>query len=121
MPTTTILLGKNQKVSLDGQALDGVREIDIEVETRTVDVTPWNSPNASTLPLLADATVRMLIYTVEDWGKVKAKFLKWPPQRIQMSVTNAYDVPCLPVGVKVVGPINGVVAYEVVLRLYVFN
>lgn len=121
MPTTTILLGKDQQVSLDSNALEGVREIDVDVESRTIDVTPWNSPNASTLPLFADATVRMLIYTVEDWNKVKAKFLKWPPQRIILSVTNAFDVPCLPVSVKVVGPINGVVAYEVVLRLYVFT
>lgn len=118
MATTKVLLGKNQILKLDGAALEGVREVDVDIDERTVDITPWNSQYASTLPVVADATLRLLIYWPEDFAKVQAKFMKWPVEPVTISVTNAYTIRCLPVSVKVVQPISGVVAWEVTFRAY---
>lgn len=118
MATTKVLLAKNQKVTFDGATLEGVREVDVDIDERTVDITPWNSEFASTLPVVADATLRLLIYWPEDWEKVKAKFMVWPVQPVMVGVTNAYTIKCLPVSVKVTQPIQGVVAWDCTFRAY---
>lgn len=118
MPANKVILGRDQVLTLDGTPLEGVRELDIDVDTRTVDITPWNSRYASTMPICVDATLRVLIYWKEDWGRIATKMFANPPQPMTLSATNAFSVKCMAVGVKVVQPIQGVVAWEVTLRAY---
>lgn len=116
-----VKLGRDQVLSLDGVVLEGVREVDVDVDSRTVDVTPWSSQYASTLPLVLDGTIRLLIYWKEDWDKVNAKLHKFPPQPIQLAVSNFFTIRCLPVSAKVMQPIAGVLAWEVTLKAYSYQ
>lgn len=119
MPTLNkIRLGRDQVLTLDGVVLEGVREVDVELDSRTVDITPWDGQYASTLPLVLDATLRLLIYWTEDYQKVASKFHKFPPQPVMLGISSVATIRCLPVNVKVVEPINGVVAWEVTFRAY---
>lgn len=116
-----VRLGRDQVLTLDGVVLEGVREVDIEVDTRTVDITSWEHANASTLPVLRDATLRLLIYWLEDWEKIKDKINAHPPEPVVLGVSNAYDIRCVPTAVKIAQPIAGVMAWEVTFKPYGFQ
>lgn len=117
----TIVLGRDQVITLDGSPLEGVREVSIDVDYKTVDVTSWSDRFASTLPIAMDATVRLLIYGQDEWGMVKAKMDADPPEYVTLGITNGYDVRCVPVSAKIAQPIAGVVAYDVTFKAYSYD
>lgn len=123
MPVATqkVKLGRDQVLTLDGKVLEGVREVDLDVSTKTVDVTSWVSFNASTLPIVSDATIRLLIYWKEDWDKLSDKINQHPPKPVTLGISNAYTIRCIPSGVKIMQPIAGVLAWEVTLKPYGFQ
>lgn len=123
MPTLSeqIVLGKDQVLTLDGVALDGVREVDVDIDTTSVDVTPWHSPWRSHLPVLGDATLRILIYWKSTWGTFAAKLLQNPPVPMTLAVSNGFVWKVLVAGIKVQQPIAGVVAWEVTFKPYWYD
>lgn len=118
MPTEQIVLGRNQTLTLDGAALDGVREVDVDIDTTTVDVTPWNGSWRSHLPVLGDATLRILIYWKSTWETFAGKLVQTPPVPMTLAVSNAFEWRVIVAGVKVQQPIAGVVAWEVTFKPY---
>lgn len=120
MPTASeqIFLGRDQVLQLDGTELKGVREVDVEIDTTSIDITPWTSAWRSQMPVIGDATIRVLIYWVSIWESVSAKLLKTPPEPVTLSVTNAFSWRVLPVSVRAQQPINGVQSWEVTFKPY---
>lgn len=116
-----VRLGRDQVLTLDGTVLKGIREVDVDVDTRTVDITPWNSRFASTIPVVMDATVRLLIYWKEDWESIESKMFADPIEPVVLGITNAFSIKCIPAGARVTQPIQGVVAWEVTLRAYSYS
>lgn len=116
----TYVLGRDQVLTLNGSTLFGVREVDVDIETKTVDITAWNHRYGSTLPVSLDATIRLLIYGKDEWQSVRGIFDQHPPQPVTLGVTNGWstDIRCLPVSAKITQPIAGVVAWEVTFRAY---
>lgn len=116
----TIVLGRNQSLTLDGAPLNGVREVDVDIDATSIDVTPWNARWRSHLPIVGDATLRILIYHQETWNTLATKIVQLPPVPMTLSVSNAFDWRVLVSTVKVVQPINGVVAWEITFKPYGF-
>lgn len=119
--STKVKLGRDQTISLDGVVLEGVRELDVDLDMSTHDVTAWWHDWKSTLPLAADATVKVLIYWQENYDDFYRKFNKHPPERMELSISNVGFVPCVPVKVSVKQPIAGVLAWEVTLKLWTYS
>lgn len=117
MPSTLkVKLGRDQTLSLDGSVLDGVREVDIDIDYRTVDATSFEHNVASTLPLVADASIRVLIYWKDNYDLFDAKFNLHPPQPMTLAISNCPTIRCVPVKVAIKQPIAGVLAWEVTLK-----
>lgn len=119
MPSTLkVKLGRDQTLSLDGSVLEGVREVDIDLDMKTVDATSYEHGVASTLPIAIDATVRVLIYWAEDYEKFADKLNQHPPEPMSLAISNCPTIRCLPVKVAVKQPIDGVLAWEVTLKAF---
>lgn len=122
MPTSAkVKLGRDQVLLLDGTVLEGVREVDVEIDARTVDLTSWSAQYSSTMPVCMDATIRLLIYWRENWALLADKFKPGGPYPVILAISNACAIKCVPTGVKVMQPIHGVLAWEVTLRPYNFE
>lgn len=116
--TEQIVLGRNQVLTLDGAALEGVREVDVEIDTTSIDVTPWYGSWRSHLPVLGDASLRILVYWKSTWESIAPKIQQHPPVPVTLSVSNAFSWKVLVSGVRVQQPIAGVVAWEVTFKPY---
>ena len=117
MPTT-VLLGRDQTLTLDGVVLEGTREFDIDIDVQTHDVSFWAFAWKSSLPICADITVRLLVYWKDNYDKFAAKLNKHPAEKMTLGISNAYTFGCVPTKVGIRGPINGVMAWDVTLRLW---
>ena len=114
----SIVLGRNQTLSIDGTVLEGVREIDISIDTRTQDVTAWNHDWASTLVMAADVTIGFKLLWSENYSAIGAKFNQHPPQPLTVDISNAGSAKFLPTNVKLGMPIDGVMSWDVTLKLW---
>lgn len=117
----TVKLGRDQTISLDGNVLEGTREFDIDIDMKSMEVTSWDHDAASTLPLSLDATVKLLIYWGEDYADISGKLNKHPPEPMTLAISNVGTVRCVPTKVAIKGPISGVLAWEVTLRLFMLG
>lgn len=117
----TIKLGRDQVLTLDGIPLEGVRDLDLDVDMSTHDVTSWWHGWKSTLPLAGDVTVKVLIYWKDNYDYFDDKLNKHPPDPMTLGISNAYSVKCMPVKVVIKQPIAGVLAWEVTLKLWTYD
>lgn len=118
----TVRLGRDQTISLDGVVLEGTREFDIDIDMATHDVTSWWHGWKSTLPIAGDVTIRLLIYWGDTYGNnIADKLNQHPPERMDMSITNVGVAPCVPTKVTVKTPIDGVMAWDVTLKLWTYD
>lgn len=113
-----VKLGRDQTITLDGNVLLGTRDIDIDIDTKTVEATAWDHEWVSTLPLAVDATVKLLIYWGSDYANFASKLNKHPPEPMTLAITNCPSVRCVPVKVGIKVPLPGVLAWEVTLKLF---
>lgn len=118
--TTKIKLGRDQVIRLDGTPLEGVREVDFDLTSKTVDVTSWLDNRASTLAICEDVSVRVLIYWEEDYQRIKNKWNRHPPQPMDLDITNFGTYRMVPESVKGGQPIAGVVSWEVTFRSHIY-
>ena len=116
-----VKLGKDQTISIDGTLLEGTREVDIDLELKTHDISSWDHAFASTFGTSLDATARLTIYWKEDYDRLHSKLTQHPPSPLAVNISNVGTVYCLPVSVRVTQPINNVLAWEVVLRMHSYN
>ena len=116
----TVRLAKNQSVSADGIVLVGTRDFDVDLDLDTVDVTRWDSAARGELTLTEMNTVTLQIYHVEDVRRFMAKWNKFPPQPVLIAVDGA-SANFLVHKMKLSGQFTGVMAYEVVLKLWPYS
>jgi hypothetical protein len=115
-----VRLARKQSISADGVVLLGTRDFDVDLELDTVDVTPWSSAARGELTLTEMNTVTLQIYHAEDLRRFMAKWNKFPPQPVTISVDGA-TANFLVHKIKLSGQFGGVLAYEVVLKLWPFK
>lgn len=118
---SNVKLGKDQSISLDGVVLEGVREFDLDIDMQTHDVTAWWHNWRSTLPVLGDVTVRVLIYWGETYEFFAEKLNKVPPEPMRFFITNVGSCECVPTKVSIKQPIDGVLAWDVTLKLWTYG
>lgn len=118
MPSGVARLGHDQKLRIDGVAVEGTRDVEISVDTVSADVTGWNHQWASTLPLIVDVSVRCTIYWREDMARVWPKLNAHRPQKVTLVIDGVYTMPAVPTEVKIANPLNGVLAYDVTFKLW---
>jgi hypothetical protein len=111
-----VKLGRDQTLSLDGAVLEGVREVDVDIDMKTQEVTSYWHDVSSTLPISVDATVKLLIYWADDWNQIASKFNQHPPQAVTLAISNGPTIRCVPVKASIKQPIAGVLAWEVTLK-----
>jgi hypothetical protein len=117
MPTQTILLGRDQNAYLDGEILEGTRDFNIDVEGRTVEVTPPGHDWASTLVISADATITIQILWKNNYDRFKAKFNQHPPKPMTLSISNvAVELPVVIVGSPITVSLRGLMSWQVRLK-----
>ena len=114
----SIVLGRDQHLSVDGTVLDGVREIDVSVDTKSQDVTAWNHDWCSTLVTHADVTLSFKVLWSESYSTIGSKLNQHPPQPITVNITNAGEAKFLVTNVKIGLPIEGVMACDVTMKLW---
>ena len=112
-----VRLARNQSISADSIVLLGTRDFDVELELDTVDVTPWNSAARGELTLTEMNTITLQVYHAEDVSRFMAKWNQFPPKPVAISVDGA-TANFLVHKVKLSGQFGGVMAYEVVLKLW---
>lgn len=115
-----VRLARKQSVSADGVVLNGVRDFDVDLELDTVDVTRWDSGVRGELTLTEMNTVTLQIYHAEDVRRFMAKWNQFPPRPVTITIDGG-TAKFLVHKVKVAGQFSGVLAYEVVLKLWPFN
>lgn len=116
----TIVLGRDQTLSIDGTIAEGTRELEATISTKTHDASgPWNEWS-STLVVSADASIRITIYGYEVYETVMAKFNKHPPQSLSLSVSGFGNGPFVVTDVQARQPINGVCSWDVTLKLWTY-
>jgi hypothetical protein len=121
MPSTTkVKLGRDQVLTLDGVILEGVRELEFDITSKTMDVTSWLHSLSSTLVLAADISIRVLIYWPEDYQRIAAKYLLHPPEAMTMNITNFGTFRVVPENIRGGQPIDGVVSWEVTFKSYLY-
>ena len=115
-----VRLARKQSITADGIVLLGTRDFDVDLELDTVDVTRWDSAVRGELPLTEMETVTLQIYHVEDVRRFMRKWNHFPPQPVQIAIDGA-SAKFLVHKLKVSGQFSGVLAYEVVLKLWPYN
>lgn len=115
MPTN-IKLGRDQSLTLDGVPLEGVRELDVDIDAKTFEVTSFAHSWASTLTLARDITIKVLIYWQNNYDAFAEKFYADVPGPMDLGITNVGTIRCMPVKVAIKQPLVGVMAWEVTLK-----
>lgn len=115
-----VRLARKTPIYADGVVLNGVRDFDVDLDLDTVDVTPWNGSARGELTLTEDNTVTLQVWHVEDVRRFMAKWNQFPPKPVTISVDGA-TARFLVHKVKLAGQFSGVMAYEIVLKLWPFN
>lgn len=116
-----IKLGRDQVLTLDGVALEGVRELDLDVDAETQEITAPHHAWKSWLPIAYDVTVKVLIYWKDNYDNFADKLDEQPPSPLKLGVSNVGEVWVLPAKVSIKQPIQGVLAWEVELKPYWFE
>lgn len=117
-----VLLGRDQSISLNGQAIEGVRDFDVSFAGREFDVTNWSHSWTSSVVLFSSATLKLLIYWQDNYVAFAELFNKHPvnEQRVNLAVAGLFSGPFVVTDVQVKSPINGNVAWEVTLKPMVY-
>jgi len=121
MPTSIVKLGHNCKLFINGAAVEGTRDVEIEIETRQFDVTAWNHLWVSTLPVAMDVTLRAVIYWQSDFTTIFGKFNRYPPKPVRINLESVVTGNFLPVQCQIRNPLAAVLSYDVTFKLWNYS
>lgn len=108
-------------LTLEGEVLEGTRDFEVDIDLQTTDITAYWHGWKSTLPVAADVTVKLLVYWKDNYTAFRDKLNKHPAEPMKLAITNVGTVTCVPTKVGIKGPINGVMAWDVTLKLYTYT
>lgn len=112
----TIILGRDQTLTIDGTTAEGTREVDVDVAAKDCKVTSWEHDWESTLTLTREATLKVLIYGQEVYDSFSSKFNAFPPQPVTIAISNVGSGKFVQQSVRITQPIDGVMAWEVTFK-----
>ncbi len=115
-----VRLARKQPVYADGVVLNGVRDFDVDLDLDSVDVTRWDSGYRGEITLTEMNTVTLQVWHAEDVRLFMRKWNRFPPRPVRISVDGA-AANFLVHKVKLAGQFGGVMAYEIVLKLWPYN
>jgi len=121
VPTSRIKLGHNQTFTVDGTPYEGVREIDVDVTSREVEVTQWDKPWASTLPLVMDATLTVKLYYPDEMAPIWQNMTAHPKTPLSLVITGLLTLKAVVSSVRVGCPMGGVVPHDVTFRMWSYE
>ena len=118
-----IVLGRTQVMTLHGQAIQGLRDFDLDMTGQEHNITNWQHEWTSSIVLCASATVKLLIYWEDNYQTFANLFNKHPATRqlVRLAVAGLFGGQFSVSGVQVKSPINGNVAWEVTLKSMVYG
>jgi|LakMenE18May11ns_1017448.scaffolds.fasta_scaffold9664180_2 hypothetical protein len=116
-----VRLGRDQTLTLDGTPLEGVREVDIQVDMQGQDVTAFDHSTTSTLPIRQDVTLRTLIYHKDDYDRIRPSFSLTTPRPVTLAISNVASAQFVPVAVKIAQPVDGVMAWDVTWKTWNYS
>jgi hypothetical protein len=114
-------LGHNQTLRVNDTALQGVREVDVEMSTRTIDITGWNHKYASTLPTVIDASLTVTLYYPNEVGQFWTNLRTHPKEPMTLQIDGLVRGPFVVSGIKIGCPMGGVVPHEVTFKQYCYQ
>lgn len=113
-----VRLARTQQISADGVVLMGTRDFDVDIELDNVDVTAWDSGVRAELPLVEGNTVTLEVYHLNEVQAFMRKWNKFPPEPVAVSIDGVGSANFLVHSMKAKGQFSGVLAYQVVLKLW---
>lgn len=116
---TKVRLGRSQSITVNGRVLLGTRDFDLDVDSDSFDVTPWDSDYRGEMPLTESTTITLQVYHLDEVALFMAAWNRFPPRPLRVAVLGVranFVVHKL----KVSGQFNGLIVYEVVLKLWLF-
>jgi hypothetical protein len=118
-----IVLGRNQVMTLNGAAIQGLRDFDLDFTGKEFDITNWQHEWTSSIVLAASATVKLLIYWDENYQQFASLFNKHPATRqlLRLAVPGLFNGQFTVSNVQVKSPISGNVAWDVTLKSMVYG
>jgi len=116
-----VRLARTQSISVNGVALLGTRDFDINVDLDTADVTPWDSSVRGELTLTEMTVLTLEVYHSEDLAVFLNHWNAFPPNPISITIgdsSSSTSASFCVYGIKWNFPLTGVLSYEVVLKLW---
>lgn len=118
MPTTRVTLGHSKQFYIDGQAVEGARDLQVDVSSRTVDVTGVNASWASTLTTSVDVSVTATLYFGDEVPQLRQNLMAHPRVPMTLSVPNVFSGTFVVTDVRIGVPMGNVIAYDVTFKLW---
>jgi len=118
--SSRIRLGHKQVLTVDGVALEGVRELDLDVSTRSVEVTGWASPWASYLPAVIDPSLTVTLYYPEEMNVFWTNLKSPVKSALTIAVSGLFSGRFVVSGIAVGCPMGGVVPHQVTLKQFAY-
>ena len=115
-----VRLARKQPITVDGVVLNGTRDFDLDLDLDAVDVTPWDSAFRGELPLTEAIGITLQILHDEDVQVFYAKWNKFPPQPLVVSV-DGLTANFLVHKIKAGYPFSGAIGYEVTLKRWPYE
>jgi len=116
-----VRLARNQQISADGIVLQGTRDFDVEQELDGVDVTPWQASGTAELTLCETATLTLQVYHLEDLRRLYAKWNKFPPEPIQLSIDGVGAGKFVIKNIKYAGDFAGLLTYTCTFKSWPYD
>lgn len=118
MPTTRVTLGHSKQFYIDGQAVEGARDLQVDVSSRTVDVTGVNASWASTLTTSVDVSVTATLYFGDEVPQLRQNLMAHPRVPLTLLVPNVFSGTFVVTDVRIGVPMGNVIAYDVTFKLW---
>ena len=112
-----ITLGKDCTISIDGEALVGVRLVNVQRTARTIDVNEYGSRYATVYPTGFDTTVTIEFNDIEGCIGAKDGIIEGNAFSLVSTGGSGATIPCVVTSFSETQPVDGVVTYTVEARL----
>lgn len=116
-----VRLARKQQISVDGVVLQGTRDFDVEQELDGVDITPWRASGTAELTLCESATLSLQVYHLEDAKRLAAKWNKFPPEPVEISISGVGTGKFVVKSIKHDGGFTGLLSYTFTFKSWPYD
>lgn len=116
-----IKLGHNQQFLLNGVAMEGARELDLNVTSRQVDITGVNALWATSLPVSLEVELTVTLYYPDEISQLYENLCKHPKTAVTLAVPDIFQGNFIVSSIKAGVPMGDVVSHEVTFKAWGWN